>query len=102
MGFPGGLAVKILLAMQETQETQVRSLSQEDLLGEEMALQYSCLKNPTDRGGWQATVHGGPKESDMTEHKNIYIDINIYGYRLDRQMIDKQTDAALRDYLTQL
>ena len=33
---------------------------------------------------------------------NIYIDINIYGYRLDRQMIDKQTDAALRDYLTQL
>ena len=21
-------------------------------------LQYSCLKNPTDRGAWQATVHG--------------------------------------------
>ena len=20
-------------------------------------LQYSCLKNPTDRGAWQATVH---------------------------------------------
>ena len=20
-------------------------------------LQYSCLENPTDRGGWQATVH---------------------------------------------
>ena len=20
-------------------------------------LQYSCLKNPTDRGGWRATVH---------------------------------------------
>ena len=21
-------------------------------------LQYSCLGNPMDRGGWQATVHG--------------------------------------------
>ena len=21
-------------------------------------LQYSCLENPTDRGSWQATVHG--------------------------------------------
>ena len=21
-------------------------------------LQYSCLENPTDRGNWQATVHG--------------------------------------------
>ena len=24
-------------------------------------LQYSCLKNPTDRGAWQATVHGVAK-----------------------------------------
>ena len=24
-------------------------------------LQYSCLKNPTDRGTWQATVHGVTK-----------------------------------------
>ena len=30
-------------------------------------LQYSCLKNPTDRGAWQATVHGATKESDTTE-----------------------------------
>ena len=21
-------------------------------------LQYSCLENPTDKGAWQATVHG--------------------------------------------
>ena len=40
--------VKNLPAMQET---QVRSLGQEDPLEEEMAspLQYSCLGNPTDR-----------------------------------------------------
>ena len=24
-------------------------------------LQYSCLKNPMDRGVWQATVYGAPK-----------------------------------------
>ena len=29
-------------------------------------LQYSCLENPTDRGAWQATVHG-VTESDMTD-----------------------------------
>ena len=33
-------------------------------------LQYSCLENPTDRGAWQATVHGVAKSqtrlSDFT------------------------------------
>ena len=32
--------------------------------------QYSCLKHPMDRGTWQATVHGGHKESDRTERLN--------------------------------
>ena len=31
------------------------------------SLQYTCLENSMDRGTWQATVHGGHKESDMTE-----------------------------------
>ena len=30
-------------------------------------LQYSCLENSTDRETWWDTVHGGHKESDMTE-----------------------------------
>ena len=29
-------------------------------------LQYSCLGNLKDRETWWATVHGVPKESDMT------------------------------------
>ena len=33
-------------------------------------LQYSCLKNPMDRGAWWATVLGVAKESDMTEQNN--------------------------------
>ena len=30
-------------------------------------LQYSCLENSMNRGGWQAIVHGGHKESDTNE-----------------------------------
>ena len=29
--------------------------------------QYSCLENSLDERAWQATVHGGPKELDVTE-----------------------------------
>ena len=39
------------------QETQVRSLGQEDPLEKGMtshSLQYSCLENSTDRGAWRA------------------------------------------------
>ena len=44
---------------QETQEMWFRSLGWEDALEEENGnpLQYSRIKNPMDRGAWQATVH---------------------------------------------
>ena len=35
-------------------------------------LQYSCLKNPMDRGALWATVHRGPKESDTTDWPSRY------------------------------
>ena len=36
--------------------------------GEENAnpLQYSCLKNPMDRGAWRATVHGVTKVGQLS------------------------------------
>ena len=42
------------------QETQVRSLGQEDSPGEgnDNPFQYACLENFVDRGAWLATVHG--------------------------------------------
>ena len=57
--------VKNLPAMQETQETWVQSLGQEDPPGEGTGnpLQYCCLGNPMDRGSWQSRGH---KESDTT------------------------------------
>ena len=30
-------------------------------------LQYFCLRNPMDRGGWRATVHAFAKELDITQ-----------------------------------
>ena len=30
--------------------------------------QYSCLKNPMDRGTWWATVHGGAKSWTQLSH----------------------------------
>ena len=38
--------------------------------GNDSPLQYSCLGSPMDRGAWQATVHRGHEESDMTERLN--------------------------------
>ena len=54
--------------MQETQEARVQPLGQEDSLEEEMATHSSALagENTTDRGAWQATVHGVAKELDTT------------------------------------
>ena len=57
MGFPGGSAAKILPAMQEPQETWVRSLGREDPLEEGMAkgnltedmpFEYSLTSKRTD------------------------------------------------------
>jgi len=57
--------------MQETQETPVQSLGQENPLEKEMSkpLQYSCLENSMDRWSWTATVHGVAEESDMTKQQ---------------------------------
>ena len=34
-------------------------------------LQYSCLKNSTDRGAWQATVHGVTKsQTQLSNYHN--------------------------------
>ena len=43
VGFPGGVVVKNLPAMQKTQEKQVQSLGQEDSLEEGMATHSSIL-----------------------------------------------------------
>ena len=59
-GFPGGLVVK-------NQPTNLGETGNVGLIpksgrspagGNGNPFQYSCLKNPMDRGAWRATVHG--------------------------------------------
>jgi len=69
MGLPGGSMVNNLPEMQEMQqELRVQSLSQGRSPGEGNGNphHYSCLENSTDRGAWQAIVHGVAKESNTT------------------------------------
>ena len=65
LGFPGGSEVK----------ASARNAGDPGLIpgsgtspgeGNGNLLQYSCLKNPMDRGAWLATVHGVRKELDTT------------------------------------
>ena len=64
--------VKNLPAVQEPQETWVWSLGLEDPVEEELALQYSCLENPVDRGAWWVRVCGVAKSrtrlSGLAQH----------------------------------
>ena len=57
--------------MQETQETWVRSLGQEDPLEEEMIThsRILVLYNLKNRGAWQAKGYGVAKEVNMTEQQ---------------------------------
>ena len=56
-------AVKNPPSMQETQEVWVQSLGRKDALEEEMVAHSNILawENCTNRGAWQATVHGVTK-----------------------------------------
>ena len=47
--------------------------------GNSNPLQCSCLGNPTDRGGWWATVHG-VAELNMTEQIPTYTHTRMHAY----------------------
>ena len=69
MGSPDGSAGKeSACSSGETGEaSSIPGLGRSHKGGNGNPLQYSCLKNPTDRGAWQATVHGITKSLDTSE-----------------------------------
>ena len=60
MGFPGGSEDKAS-ACNAGDLGSIPGLGRSSGEGNGNPLQYSCLKNPMDRGAWQATVHGVTK-----------------------------------------
>ena len=60
MSFPGGSAVKNLPA-NLGDVGWIPGLGRSPGEGIGNLLQYSCLRNPMDRGAWPAIVHGAPK-----------------------------------------
>ena len=66
-GFPGGAVAKNLPANGATGYVGLipvweRSPGE----GNGNPLKHSCLRNPMDRGAWQATIQGVAKELDTT------------------------------------
>ena len=49
----------------------VPGLGRSPVEGNSNWIQYSCLENTTDRGGWSTTIHG-VSESDMTERLSTH------------------------------
>ena len=70
MGFPGGLVVKNATIAGDARDVgSIPGLGRSPGRGRNgNQPQYSCLRNPMDRGAWWDTVGGGHKDWDTTEH----------------------------------
>ena len=66
LGFPGSAVVKNLPA-DARDWGSILGLGRCPGGGNGNPLQYFCLENPVDKGVRWAKVHGGHKESDMSE-----------------------------------
>ena len=64
-GFLGGSAIKNPTA-NAGDVGSIPGLGRSPGEGNSNPLQSSCLGYPTDRGAWQATVHGVSKDVDVT------------------------------------
>ena len=72
IGYPGGSVVKNLPINAED-VSLISDLGRYPGKGNGNPLQYSCLKNPMERGAWQARVYGGHKKLDILTEQQLYI-----------------------------
>ena len=71
-GFPGGSAGKES-ACNAGDVGLIPGLGRSPGEGNGNPLQYSCLENSTDRGAWQAEVHGVTKsQTQMSKHAHTH------------------------------
>ena len=82
------LVAQMVNNLPTVQETWFRSLGWEDPLKDGIATHSSILawRIPMNRGAWQATVHGGCKELDMTEHTHTHIGCLLWARHCSRPM----------------
>ena len=57
--------------------------------GHSNPLQYSCVKNPMDRGAWGGYRPGGLKESDMSDRLSTVHVALVFGYMNHRPLNSK-------------
>ena len=65
LGFPGGSVTKES-ACSVGEPGSIPGLGRSPEEGNGNPLQCSCLENSTDRGAWQATVHGVAKSQKLS------------------------------------
>jgi len=70
------LVAQMIKNLPVMQETRVSSPGE----GNGYPLQYSCLDNSMDRGGWQATVHGVTKSRTQLSDFHFTLDLWISFY----------------------
>ena len=70
--------------------------------GHDHSLQYSCLKNPMDRGAWWATDHGvtrvGPDLATST-FSHIITEVNTSYYNINTLLPEKFKFVILKDFI---
>ena len=85
MDFPGGSVVENPPANEgDTGDAGFNPWVERYPGGGNSPLQYWCLGNPTDRGAWRTTVHGGGKgvRDDLATKTNNICSTDIYIYVL--------------------
>jgi len=72
MGFPGGKVVNNPLANagDSGDPSSIPRLRRSPGGGKGNPLQYSCLRNPMNRGAWWAIVHGNANSTQLSEHSH--------------------------------
>ena len=81
-GFPGDAGVKNPPANAGDVDL-IPGLGRCPRVGNGNSLQYSCLKNPMDRGAWQTTVHGVAKSQTWLSTHAPYIPFKVATFWLD-------------------
>ena len=57
-------------------------------------LQYSCLKNPMDRGAWRATVHRVAKSRTLLQRLSMHAD-QMMNYKVTLATVDTDPHACI-------